>query len=157
MDVRPPEILSWFLAWPYYWTLCHYTIFPIRKIVMAQYDENKFRKATKVFFHGKLNEAKLVTLASTLSAAASFGAFSWTGIENSPWILFALWYLSLVLAILSLITAGQQSALIHTIIQHEDDFYTTLHTQAILKLVAVKKDITSQSQQARNQRHSQAP
>ena len=45
----------------------------------------------------------------------------------------------MVLAILSLITAGQHSALIHTLVQHKDDFYTTIHVQPILSLVATEQ------------------
>jgi hypothetical protein len=54
-----------------------------------------------------------------------------------------MWYFSLVLAILSLITAGQQSALIHTLVGREEDLFTNLHTKAILKLVAVNSTYAS--------------
>ncbi|KAH6625630.1 hypothetical protein C7974DRAFT_425261 [Boeremia exigua] len=141
MKLRLSDIFLYLLAWPYYWTLRHYTIYPIQRIVLAQHDEDKLRTAARTFFHGKINEAKLVTLASTLSAAASFAAFSWTAIARAPWFVFAFWYFSLVLAILSLITAGQHSALIHTLIQHEDAFYEALPTKVILRLVAL--DVSS--------------
>ena len=66
---------------------------------------DKFRRETKVFVYGKIQELKLVTLAvynyvsvyimtvlnkdqSTSTAVVNSAVFSWTSIENSAWMMF---------------------------------------------------------------------
>ena len=122
-----------------------------------RHDGDKLRRKTEIFIQGKIHEVKFITLAvsgferfmtlltgeqSTLSAAANIGAFSWQSIQNSMWVVFSMWYLSLVLAILSLITAAQHSALIHTLMGRDDSFLLSgnvniRNSRAILKLVSI--------------------
>lgn len=42
------------------------------------------------------------------------GVFSWPTLENTAWIATAMWYSSLLLAIIALITSTQQSTLLQT-------------------------------------------
>ncbi|KAH7412173.1 hypothetical protein DE146DRAFT_772181 [Phaeosphaeria sp. MPI-PUGE-AT-0046c] len=132
------DTLLWLFTWPYFWTLKHFTILPIRRIVSARLDRGKLQRETTSFIHGKLNETKLVTLASTLSAAATIGSFSWHAVQDAPWTVFSAWYLSLILAILSLITAGQHAALIHTLPPpSNEDPAARIRAHAVLRFVAV--------------------
>lgn len=58
---------------------------------------------------------------STLSAAATLGAFSWPSTLHAPWQSSGLWYSSLLLAIFALITGAQHTALLETIIVCKND------------------------------------
>ncbi|KAK7937257.1 uncharacterized protein PG986_014125 [Apiospora aurea] len=110
------NIMLWAVSWPYYWTLNHFTIIPIKRMVGTQHDDARFQKEANMFLRGKSHELKFVTLASTLAAAANVGALSWDSTDGSTWVVFASWYFSLVLSILSLITAGQHSAVLYTLL-----------------------------------------
>lgn len=98
-------------TWPYYWTFRNYTLDPIKRIRDAASDPTLQAQKVVTFLVGKRQELKFVNTASTISAAATVGALSWSSINDTPWPALALWYCSLSLAIFALITSNQHSAL----------------------------------------------
>lgn len=47
-------------------------------------------------------------------------AFSWTSIPNAPWTTRAVWYSSLIMALISITTSTQQSILLHRMGSHTE-------------------------------------
>ncbi|QDS73898.1 hypothetical protein FKW77_007219 [Venturia effusa] len=89
--------------------LIYFTISPIQTIISVRNDPDtaKLARAVRRFREGKSKEQKVVSLAGTLSAAATIGVFSWPELATTHWYAKALWYSSLVFAIFSLIGSSQ--------------------------------------------------
>ena len=57
------EMFLYMAAWPYYWTLKHFTILPIQKMVKVQHHGSRLREESEYFIQGKIQEVKFVILA----------------------------------------------------------------------------------------------
>ena len=57
---------------------------------------------------------------SALTASVVAGAFSWTSTASFPWTTRAIWYSSLVMALISITTSTQQSILLHRMGSHAE-------------------------------------
>lgn len=55
--------LLWLATWPYYWTLCHHTIKPIRRVSRCTTDIKKLRLCLELFRRHKDEELGFVMTA----------------------------------------------------------------------------------------------
>lgn len=100
---------------PYYRMFQFYTYQPI--ILIAAYTSSP-GKTYKVLYHldrwrtRKLSELQFISIACAILAAATIGSFSWSAIVDAYWLAPAFWYSSLILSILGIMLAAQQTAVL---------------------------------------------
>lgn len=116
------------VAFSYYPSLQYYTIEPINDIADSQLDTVKLRRLLYQFKIRKKEETNFVRAASTFSAAAVIGIFSWPSVDNSFWLARTLWYWSLFLSIFALISASTGRLLAYL-----PDSPTSSHSDAQLR------------------------
>ena len=56
------HLLLWFATFPYHWTLRHFTVLPIQRIVDKHKDGEGLQKVAIQFLRGKLEELTLVKI-----------------------------------------------------------------------------------------------